>query len=88
MEEEEYDINLAVAVGTVSGVIIGVVLGNYWRAWRAQKKLNVQLEKLATRDALDLQVREWVAENIQTMERHEFWQQLNGKMEYIRIVTQ
>lgn len=87
MEEQEQDVTIVAAVSGIVGVIIGYGLAKRYRRNKAQRELDARLNKLRVVNALDVELREWVAENLSTMEHDAFWAQLNEKAQFIRMVA-
>lgn len=87
MDEQEIDVTIVAAVSGTIGVIIGFGLAKRYKRNKAQRELDARLNKLRIVNDLDVELREWVAANLSTMEHDEFWARLNEKAQFIRLVA-
>ncbi len=88
MEQQDQDITIALAVTGVIGVAIGCVVGSRWRKRQLGRKMDVYIAKMQTIQNLQLDLAQWMAENVNTMDHAEYLERLNGKTEYLRIVSE
>lgn len=87
MEQEETDVTIVAAVSGVIGVIIGFGLANRYRRKKMQQKLDAHLERVMTINRLQVEMGEWMAENAETMDHEEFFEQLRVKALYLNVVA-
>lgn len=87
MEEQETDVTLIAAVSGVIGVLIGFGLASRYRRKKMEKKVQDHIDKVLIINRLQVDMGEWMAENIETMDHEEFFDQLREKALYLNVVA-
>lgn len=87
MDDEEPDVTLIAAVSVGVGLIVGALAARSWHRRKTRKEIDEALGKMELLQELQMQMNQWMLDNIGVLDHDAFWEQLHEKTQYMNMVA-